>query len=901
MNVKLKGGRLEAEIDKCRGECNWSRLRDLLPSIQSKSSGIDHIGSLIEGELFLEEFLENESESCFPQQRYTDFLCSTEALLQNAASINREESNIVMEACLLLAKLHFFCADSNKALQDIERSKIDAAKTQFITLRSLKLAAESYAIKGLSLEKQNGKSISHQRILSCFETSVELSISYISELQKTINSKIRGVTPQTVFGYATRNLKIGTLLEMALERAPYLSLRKSVSERRWDLEGIEWYRRIMTELSDKSMVEKVQQKLCRQLAEVLLRGMLESGYDFSSRAINLKSKSLSFYTGSHTNYFAPRSRFEEIILLLLISEIIASQMVRVSRGETLKPDGAEQVFEKHSDKTISFNNLKMVHNLLVLVLSNLRQYRLLASIYERSMDFATSDRQMWFQFGLSLICDNRFPRALKILEHCQTINADRNASKEDLILEHMFAARLQIEQIGDVNAALTAATKAVTLALDSWLAGRCYLLFAFALSMKAQSETCFEVRTSMINDSITSYEKAIELDPHDEIAHFFCALEYSLARNLAVAQERCQRSLEINYENPSAIMLMALLLTAKKDYKRALELVIKSLVDFPSHYGLLVLRLKLEAKYGLVEEALQTAKNLLNFWRKMSVHMDSMGEDDAGQENGYNSDTIHRTKPPPYTTKLNSKDALVPVTPLLTAPLGISTPSHMASLGASNLDLAETSSALGHGTSTNLSEYGGGASTISDSMFMSSSTKSWIGFSSFQIQANVWVELAEFFLEVDRASDIQACVEEVCTIYPNSHQALYMKGRLFFTRAEKCADNDPTTSKRLRAESKNCFLGALSIFPAHIASLTFLSKLYELEGNLKMAEKMIRDVISIDPLQYKSWHNLGRILAEQNRTDEANECFQTAGSLNFNTPLIPFHAISRTLKWPRNA
>lgn len=75
----------------------------------------------------------------------------------------------------------------------------------------------------------------------------------------------------------------------------------------------------------------------------------------------------SFYTGSHTNYFAPRSRFEEIILLLLISEIIASQMVRVSRGENLKQDGTEAISEKHNDRTISFNNLKMVHNLLVLV------------------------------------------------------------------------------------------------------------------------------------------------------------------------------------------------------------------------------------------------------------------------------------------------------------------------------------------------------------------------------------------------------------------------------------------------------------------------------------------------------------------------------------------------------
>lgn len=99
-------------------------------------------------------------------------------------------------------------------------------------------------------------------------------------------------------------------------------------------------------------------------------------------------------------------------------------------------------------------------------------------------------------------------------------------------------------------------------------------------------------------ESIENFERAIELDPHDDLAHFFCALEYALARNLTAAQERCQRTLEINVENPSALMLMALLFTAKKDYKSALELVINALSDFPTHYGLLVLRLKLESKYG---------------------------------------------------------------------------------------------------------------------------------------------------------------------------------------------------------------------------------------------------------------------------------------------------------------
>lgn len=43
------------------------------------------------------------------------------------------------------------------------------------------------------------------------------------------------------------------------------------------------------------------------------------------------------------------------------------------------------------------------------------------------------------------------------------------------------------------------------------------------------------------------------------------------------------------------------------------------------------------------------------------------------------------------------------------------------------------------------------------------------------LKANIWLELAEFFLEVDRIGDVQACVEEVCIIYPNSHQLFYLK------------------------------------------------------------------------------------------------------------------------------
>ena len=146
----------------------------------------------------------------------------------------------------------------------------------------------------------------------------------------------------------------GFLLEAALERVPYLSLRKNFNDKRWDPDGLEWYRRITTVLSDKLVVARLQQKICRQFAEVLLRGMVDFGYD--SKAISSKSESLNFYTGSNKNFFAPSSRQEEVVLLLFISELLASKSLKTTKED-------DDTF----DRIRAFHFLKQVHNLLTIV------------------------------------------------------------------------------------------------------------------------------------------------------------------------------------------------------------------------------------------------------------------------------------------------------------------------------------------------------------------------------------------------------------------------------------------------------------------------------------------------------------------------------------------------------
>lgn len=74
--------------------------------------------------------------------------------------------------------------------------------------------------------------------------------------------------------------------------------------------------------------------------------------------------------------------------------------------------------------------------------------------------------------------------------------------------------------------------------------------------------------------------------------------EFRLGRENDEAMQHCEKSLNMHSEQPTALMLLALLLTARGEHKDALDIVLDALDEFPNHYGLLVLRLKLEVGFS---------------------------------------------------------------------------------------------------------------------------------------------------------------------------------------------------------------------------------------------------------------------------------------------------------------
>uniref|UniRef100_A0A7E4VYD0 TPR_REGION domain-containing protein n=1 Tax=Panagrellus redivivus TaxID=6233 RepID=A0A7E4VYD0_PANRE len=229
---------------------------------------------------------------------------------------------------------------------------------------------------------------------------------------------------------------------------------------------------------------------------------------------------------------------------------------------------------------------------------------MLSMVYERAMKYASKDRFLWFQFGISLTCVGKLTRATKSLEHCVKLEAENKYK----VAEHMMIGKINMESLADYDLAMKHASLTLPLCKNIFLSSRCMLMYAIAFSEKLASVSSFETCKVLMGESLRNFEKAIDLDPHDELAHFFTALEYARCKLSPFSHHTSTESFRPRHRTyPRALPTLprlqrgttfrnnAMLFSVLRDYKSALTLVQTALDDLPNHYGLLVLKLKLDA------------------------------------------------------------------------------------------------------------------------------------------------------------------------------------------------------------------------------------------------------------------------------------------------------------------
>ncbi|KAG8235328.1 hypothetical protein J437_LFUL003611 [Ladona fulva] len=182
-------GRYEAEIEKSREEGNWKREIELAEQMKGRLQN-DALATFCIGEgkmeLFLEEYPPIEANISKARNGLSE---AKRYLMQVVTEDSKKE--MVLDAHLLLGKLHYAMGWYEKSLTHYQQADLHSLPEQQLPSRSLRIVAESFAIKGLCLEKVPPTSSSKYRqaeweeqMIRCFELAGDLTLLYLQEQDK---------------------------------------------------------------------------------------------------------------------------------------------------------------------------------------------------------------------------------------------------------------------------------------------------------------------------------------------------------------------------------------------------------------------------------------------------------------------------------------------------------------------------------------------------------------------------------------------------------------------------------------------------------------------------------------------------------------------------------------------
>uniref|UniRef100_A0A8C3U9X0 Tetratricopeptide repeat domain 7B n=1 Tax=Catharus ustulatus TaxID=91951 RepID=A0A8C3U9X0_CATUS len=437
MATRKAGSRLETEIERCRSECQWERIPELIKQLSAKLIANDDMAELLLGESKLEQFLKentlkHSSSPRGPQPKLTEIRKHLTAALDRG----NLKSEFLQEANLIMAKLNYVEGDYKEALNTYARVGVDELQLTAVPPYRLRMIAEAYSTKGLCLEKlpiSSSASNLHvdreQEIVTCYEKAGDIALLYLQEIERVINANIQNRSPKP--GPTAHEQELGFFLETGLQRAHVLYFKNGINmhEDQQNLtRGVGRFRELLRAVETRT-TQNLRMTIARQLAEILLRGMCEQSYwnpleepphqspldDPLRKGSNTKNYALSrrprVYTGE--NIFCPQENTEEALLLLLISESMANRDAVLSR-----------IPEHKNDRIISLQSASVVYDLLTIALGRRGQYEMLSECLERAMKFAFEEFHLWYQFALSLMAAGKSARAVKVLKECIRLKPD---------------------------------------------------------------------------------------------------------------------------------------------------------------------------------------------------------------------------------------------------------------------------------------------------------------------------------------------------------------------------------------------------------------------------------------------------------------------------------------------
>ncbi|XP_076463678.1 tetratricopeptide repeat protein 7B-like [Babylonia areolata] len=823
MSSKSKYVRTESDIEKYRNESNWKKAVEAARSVEHKSSDLAQLVLLVYGESQLEEFLQEHSPEEKNQHKAKAQLRTAEDQLHRAC---QAKDKVGVQGQLLLSKLFYCYGDYQKALDLLDRIDLHNISLSSTYSRMFHIVAEAYAVKGFCLEKTAAPSTSkfkaaehEEKIMSCYEKAGDLAILFFQDHEKCSAQPLSASTGSNL---SVVEVGMGPLVDQAIQRSPLSHVKCGDLIR-----GVNRFRELLRAVECRA-TQNIRLTLARHLAEVLIRGMCETTYkpiDLMARSSQAKGHKPHVYSGDR---FVPEDINEETLLLLLIAEAIATREAVLERSE-----------EVQEARQLTFANASTIYDLLTVMLVRRAQFTLLCESFERALRFSFEEFHIWHQFANSLICAGKYTRALLVMAECHQLKP-RNP------VVPLQAAKLCYEYLHMYEQGIQWSKKAIAIGNGHPLMPRAHVALGIGLSMRATEVKLQGERKALYKEALSAFRQAHDLDHQDYLAAFHMALQQAILRQIPEAMHYVQVALMYRSDHIHSLHLLVLLLTAQKQNEEALMLIHAALEEYPENLSLLLTKSKLEELLVGPEEALTSCRQMMKLWK--DIHEIEDKEESDGPSRLMDRNAFDKRSLAQLTMNEFSDRGSGSV--------------RAESVAASRMEraLSEVASSL---NSSYMPRHG--------------SQQSWL------LQAQIWLQLAELYLVLDKVSEAEACVVETSSMFPLSHQVYFMRGRVL-------------EHKQQFQEARICYENAIAINPGHTKSLLHLGVVLHQLGDDKLAEKILRDAINADPTSHASWYTLGTVLLSLGQSAASSDCHLTAASLEASSPIVPFTVIPRLMQ-----